>query len=104
MMNPKAICEEYLPVFAQEHNLDVLVEKILHKPMIIYTIVGYEKLSELCMRMFQAGFMLIGTEGSVTDGIEGPKGEIVHVNPCVVVVFRKMGKGPMPEILSEFLS
>lgn len=101
MIDPKCVCEEYLPRFAIIHDLDVQEDEFPDGSIMITTIVSYEKLSELSLRLFAEGYVIHEFDGNITEVMDGSKKSnepLVHFDPLAVVVYKpfdpvKPGKG-----------
>ena len=79
-----AICEEYLPEFsiATKQGVDTRLAPC------IFTIVSYDKFSELSMRLFEIGFVVDDFDGSVFKLIEHEDGSLEKSDPALAVIFK----------------
>ena len=79
-----AICEEYLPEYAivTKKGVDTRLAPC------IFTIVGYDKFSELSMRLFEIGFVVDDFDGSVFKVIEHEDGSLGKTDPALAVIFK----------------
>ena len=66
MIDGRRICEEFVPINWNEMGIGSDIETLEDGSQVICTVCEYKHLSALALRMFDAGFLINETEGSIT--------------------------------------
>lgn len=102
MNTANSICEEYLPTEAVDAGFEVGFRVESDGGLKIKTAVDYQQLSNLSLRLFDHGWIVMDVDGSSyfceLDEADQGKGKFIESKPVAFMVYQHSETGTEPDI------
>ena len=102
MQTANSICEEYLPIDAVDSGFEVGFNVEQDGALKIRTAVDYQQLSNLSLRLFDHGWIVMDVEGSsylceLNDKVQG-KDKVTESKPVAFIIYQHSETGTGPTV------